>query len=176
MDALNRDYLKLLSRFHFVVAGISAVVTALPAVHLLLGVAILTGRLNGNDGLLVSVLGWVLVAVSSLFLLCGWTLAVLMCLVGRRLAQRRSYMFCLLVAAVECVFVPFGTVLGVFTAIVLTRPGVRTLFGLKENQPSPLDWLAGSQPGESAAPPHGPASASSTESPDDALPGTIPED
>jgi hypothetical protein len=31
-------------------------------------------------------------------------------------------------AAVACIFVPFGTVLGVLTIIVLTRPSVRALF------------------------------------------------
>jgi len=32
------------------------------------------------------------------------------------------------VAAVVCTFVPFGTLLGVFTLIALTREGVRELF------------------------------------------------
>jgi len=32
------------------------------------------------------------------------------------------------VAAVECIFMPFGTVLGVFTIIVLNRPSIKALF------------------------------------------------
>ena len=43
-------------------------------------------------------------------------------------------MYCLVVAAVECIFMPFGTVLGVFTIIVLMRPGVKERFGV-EAQP-----------------------------------------
>jgi hypothetical protein len=31
-------------------------------------------------------------------------------------------------AGIECVFMPFGTVLGVFTLVVLTRPSVKPLF------------------------------------------------
>ncbi len=37
-------------------------------------------------------------------------------------------MFCLVMACVACLFMPFGTVLGVFTIIVLARPSVQTLF------------------------------------------------
>jgi hypothetical protein len=37
-------------------------------------------------------------------------------------------MRCFVVAAIECIFMPFGTVLGVFTIIVLSRPSVKALF------------------------------------------------
>ena len=33
-------------------------------------------------------------------------------------------------AGIECMFTPFGTVLGVFTIIVLMRPEVKTMFGI----------------------------------------------
>ena len=49
---------------------------------------------------------------------------------GRFLAQRAYYTFCFVVAALECVFVPFGTVLGVFTIVVLQRPAVKEMFGM----------------------------------------------
>ena len=38
-------------------------------------------------------------------------------------------MFCLVVAAIQCAFVPFGTVLGVFTIFALQKLVVRQLFG-----------------------------------------------
>ena len=38
--------------------------------------------------------------------------------------------FCVVVAAISCCFTPLGTVLGVFTLIVLFRPSVKALFGL----------------------------------------------
>ena len=31
-------------------------------------------------------------------------------------------------AAISCAFMPFGTVLGIFTLIVLTKPPVKSLF------------------------------------------------
>ncbi len=53
-----------------------------------------------------------------------------MLLAGRKLARRRSWTFCLVVASIECLFMPYGTVLGVFTIIVLLRPTVKELFAV----------------------------------------------
>ena len=44
-------------------------------------------------------------------------------------ARRRDGNEALIVAGLECMMMPFGTVLGVFTIIVLLRPSVRQLFG-----------------------------------------------
>ena len=49
-------------------------------------------------------------------------------LAARYLAARRRHMFCVVVAAISCAFSPLGTVLGVFTLIVLYRPSVREQF------------------------------------------------
>jgi hypothetical protein len=49
---------------------------------------------------------------------------------GRSLARRKRYLFCLIVAGTMCVMCnPLGTVLGVFTIVVLLRPSVKELFG-----------------------------------------------
>ena len=49
-------------------------------------------------------------------------------LAGRFLARRTHYMYCLIVAGIECLFTPFGTVLGVFTIVVLVQPAVKAIF------------------------------------------------
>ena len=50
---------------------------------------------------------------------------------GNRLKNHTNYTYCLVVDAIACTFVPFGTVLGVFTIIVLVRPSVKALFGIQ---------------------------------------------
>jgi len=47
---------------------------------------------------------------------------------GRCLSRRKNHLLCLIVAGVSCLFVPMGTVLGVFSIIVLMRPSVKELF------------------------------------------------
>jgi hypothetical protein len=47
---------------------------------------------------------------------------------GYFLSLRKYYTFCLVMAGIECLFMPVGTVLGVFTIIVLMRPTVKAMF------------------------------------------------
>jgi hypothetical protein len=58
----------------------------------------------------------------------GWLFAALVALSGRSIQKRRRYTFCLIMAGVECLFMPVGTVLGVFTIIVLLRDSVKRQF------------------------------------------------
>lgn len=123
--------LKLLSIFHYVVAGIMALFSLMPVIHVVVGVLMLTGVLDDpNAGEELSfVLGLVFVIFPLVLIVLGMTLAVCLAVAGRRLARQEHYTFCLVMAAVACIFMPVGTVLGVFTIIVLNRPSVKALFG-----------------------------------------------
>lgn len=74
-------------------------------------------------------LGWFFVIFAATWIVCGLTFAICLFLAGRYLDQRRRYLFCLVMAGLACMFMPFGTVLGVFTILVLVRPSVKELFG-----------------------------------------------
>jgi hypothetical protein len=47
---------------------------------------------------------------------------------GRKLGKQTGRTFSLVVAGINCAVFPFGTVLGVFTIIVLMRDSVRKLY------------------------------------------------
>ena len=69
----DQEHLRLLSIFHYVVAGFAAVFACLPLIHLAIGIAFLTGKIDGahdpeNAGRLV---GGFLVGIASVFLLLG---------------------------------------------------------------------------------------------------------
>jgi hypothetical protein len=55
-------------------------------------------------------------------------------LAGRALAKRNRYTLAFIVAYIECLFVPFATVLGVFTLIVLSGESIKALFGSQSPQ------------------------------------------
>jgi len=55
-------------------------------------------------------------------------MAICILIAGRSLALRKRYSFALVIACIECLFVPFGTILGVFTIVALSRESVRGLF------------------------------------------------
>jgi hypothetical protein len=69
-----------------------------------------------------------MVAIGIAFTLAGATYVVLVALAGRFIARRHHWMFCIVMAGLSCAFFPFGTVLGVFTIVVLSRSDVKAAF------------------------------------------------
>ena len=62
------------------------------------------------------------------FLLFGLAAGSLTYFAGRSLGERRRRIFCMVVAGLMCLSIPFGTALGVCAIIVLNRPSVKDLF------------------------------------------------
>lgn len=122
----------MLSIFHYVVAGLVALFSLFPLIHLALGIAILTGSFEPSRGTPPppEFLGWLLVVMPIGFILLGLTLAVCIAVAGRKLSRRTGHLYCLVIAGIECTFMPFGTALGIFTILVLLRPSVKLLFGV----------------------------------------------
>jgi len=119
------------------VGGIIGLFGCFPIVHLVVGIAVANGALaktTRQPGLDL-VFGLLFVGVATLIILAGWSLAAAVVLAGKSLARHKHYTFCLVVAALECSFLPFGTVLGVFTIIVLVRPSVKQLFDQESGSP-----------------------------------------
>ena len=131
-DSKNLD---LLSMFHYVVGGITALFSCMPFIHVFIGIATLTGKLIQCDksaGPPEALFGWLFIIMGTVFILLGWSLAVCMFITGKKLKNRKSRMFCVVIAAIECMFMPFGTILGVFTLIVLNKDSVKELFAQSE--------------------------------------------
>ncbi len=72
--------------------------------------------------------GYFFIVIGVTFSLLGWACAVCTLISGRYLAKRRKRMFSFVMAAILCMFFPFGTALGVFTIIVLSRESVQRLY------------------------------------------------
>jgi len=128
---MDQEHLRLLSIFHYVVAGIIALFSCFPIIHLIVGIVwfVAPAAMSGGHGPPL-LFGLLFTLIPAMMILAGWGLAVVVLLAGRSLARRRHYTFCLVVAAISCLFMPFGTVLGVFTILVLNRPSVKALFGV----------------------------------------------
>jgi len=124
------EHLKLLSIFHYVVSGLAALFACFPIIYLVLGLMFILSPQTFGPAKQPppAFLGWFFVIIASFFILAGWTFAILVLLTGRFIAQRKRYMFCVVMAGVECIFMPFGTVLGVFALLVLNRQSVKELF------------------------------------------------
>ena len=121
------EHLRLLSIFHFVLAGLLALASAFPLIYLAIGVAAWSGEF-GSGHREDQFMGSLFVSFGALGFLCALGLATAVFLAGRYLRDRRRRTYCLVVAGAECIFSPLGTVLGIFTILILVKDGVRELF------------------------------------------------
>lgn len=127
-DAQDESHLKLLSIFYYVMAalGAFALVVVLGMCVLIFGV-LDAGNAQGHGAPSAGDLTVfaVMMGLSAVLSVAG---SVLQFLTARRLGQRRSRGLCQFTAAITCLSFPLGTILGVFTFIVLGRPQVRAAF------------------------------------------------
>lgn len=130
----DRSHLKTLAICHYVWGGLAILFSSIFIIHIAMGLMMVRGSFPGarpggpppppgfNN------FGWVFVVMGSVFMLLGWTTGILSILSGRCLANQRSRTFSLVMAGINCMSVPIGTTLGVFTFIVLFRPSVQALY------------------------------------------------
>jgi hypothetical protein len=129
----DSEHLRLLSIFHYVAGGIQALFACIPIIHVVMGIVMMAnpnlfnnGRPSPNSP--PAWIGLMFVVIGGTIILLGWTMAVLSFLTARSIGNRRRHLLCLVTSGINCLWMPFGTVLGVFTIIVLTRPAVKASF------------------------------------------------
>jgi hypothetical protein len=134
----------LLSILHYVIGGVAALCACIPIVHLIIGLVIVIApdklgikgdSMKGNGS--PELVGWFFMTIAVVMIVLGWIFAGLLLATARFLAKRKYYTFCFVIAFVECLFIPLGTALGIFTIIVLMRPAVKHVF--VPPQPSPVN-------------------------------------
>jgi len=128
----DREHLQLLAIFHYVVAGLGALCSFFPLLYTTIGVIFIFAARHGTakpgEDLPPEFLGWIFAVLGSLLFLIGIAMAICILITGRSLALRKRYSFVFVMACIECLFIPFGTILGVFTIVVVSRESVRALF------------------------------------------------
>lgn len=147
---MNKDleHLRLLSIFHYVVGVIVAIFACIPIIHLTIGLMFLTGNFpepphKANEPEFpVQLFGVMFTIIPLILIIGGWALAIATFIAGRKLSKHQGYTFCLVVAGILCTFAPFGTVLGVFTLIVLLRDSVKQIFNGQNSSTryTPQSW------------------------------------
>jgi hypothetical protein len=72
--------------------------------------------------------------IGSVLFLIGLAMAICILIASRSIALRKRYSFAFVMACIECLFIPFGTILGVFTIVALSRESVKGLFSSATGQ------------------------------------------
>ncbi|HCE43853.1 MAG TPA: hypothetical protein DET40_09925 [Lentisphaeria bacterium] len=130
--------LNLLSIFHYVLGGLTALFSCFSLVHVVIGLFLIIGKIDGNNPP-PQFIGWFFFIIGGMVLLGGWAFALATIIAGMKLKRRMSWTYCLVIAALECMMMPLGTILGVFTIIVLMKDPVKQLFAANNQvQPSTI--------------------------------------
>jgi len=128
----DNEHIKLLSVFHFVVSGLALVGIAFLGLHYFMMSSFFSHpeMWKGKDGSgppkeFFEIFVWFYIFMGVMLVV----VCIANILSGVFLRQRKHRMFSLVVAGLDCLQIPFGTALGVFTIIVLLRDSVRLSYG-----------------------------------------------
>lgn len=140
-QARDADHLNLLATFHYIGGGLTLLFACIPFIHVAIGVLMLSGKFNGPPGQAPpEAFGWFFVIIGLMVICVGWTLGLLIIYSGRCIKARKKWMFSLVMAGIMCLNVPLGTILGVFTLVVLLRDSVKRLYGIDVPPPYPYPY------------------------------------
>jgi hypothetical protein len=95
---------------------------------------------NGSGDAPPAFLGWIFIGAGVAVLVLVGALAALEIATGFWIHRRQHRVGSLVVAALLCPSIPFGTMVGVSTFVVLSRPTVKALFG--PSSAGPNGWEA----------------------------------
>ncbi|GAA5122052.1 hypothetical protein JIN84_01525 [Luteolibacter yonseiensis] len=124
------EHLKLLAVFHFIVGGFSLVIIGFLVMHFMIMKQVFMnpsmwkgsgGPAHAPPAEVFQIFIWFYVVAGVLVVLSG----VANVLSGLFLQRKKYRTFSLVVAGTNCLHFPFGTVLGIFTLLVLLRESVR---------------------------------------------------
>jgi hypothetical protein len=127
----DEDHLRQLSIFHYIYAGFQALFSFIGLIFVGMGgaMAFRPELFEGPDQP-PPFLGGLFIGIGVFIVLLILGTAFLTFLAGRYINQRKHHTYCLVVAGFNCLSLPLGTALGVFTIVVLIRPTVKAMFGI----------------------------------------------
>ncbi len=125
----DTEQLKILSIFWYIIAALQALggcgVIAYIGFWVLIGLGMISSAEQPGDAAAGAGIGGFFVCFGVFLLVIVWGIALLNFSVARSLPTRKRRGLCLAMAAITCLFFPFGTILGILTLIVLSRPSVK---------------------------------------------------
>jgi hypothetical protein len=127
LASADDGHLQALAICHYIWGALVFLFSCVFIVHIVMGTMMLRGSWPGGSTASSpppSEMGYLFVGMGSCGMLLGWLTGILTIASGRCIRFRQKRVFSLVMAGVNCGFVPFGTVLGVFTFILLARPAV----------------------------------------------------
>lgn len=126
---LDAEHLRLLRIGYFVAACVSSFMCLIGVVYIGVGAVVSSAApAPGTRGAPPFSMFAFFAAFGAAFLVVGAALVSLNLLTARAIGRRQGYVLCMISAGLSCFGIPYGTLLGVSTIVVLNRPHVRAMF------------------------------------------------
>jgi len=131
-EILDKEHLRLLAVFHYISGGMAVFFALLFFFYTALMSMIPVEDLNTSNvqvpgaspEQILGVISWLFGVLGTMSIIYG----LLQIISGRFMIRRRHRIFSFIVAIPNIIFIPYGTLLAVFTLIVLDRTSVKDLY------------------------------------------------
>lgn len=125
----DSDLWKIVSVFHFAVGGFQILLSSIGVIYMSFGYLIATGAIDSAKSQPPpEAIGWIFSGVGFVFTVILLTLGVLVIRTGMNMLKKRSRTFCMVIDAMLCLMIPFGTIVGIFGLVLLMKPETEELF------------------------------------------------
>ncbi len=136
----DREHLDTLSAFHYILCGLQCLgLVMMPLYAVYIYFVFISNALPLGSSPFPPEAGWIIEGFLGVFFFLTVVWAVCLGLTGRDLRRRQHPTFCFVIACIQCIHVPLGTLLGIFTILVLQRESVKERFRTGEPVPAPED-------------------------------------
>lgn len=132
---IDEEHLKLLSLGYVVSAGVSALYSLFGLLYVFMGIMMSTtfshlpqSPTNPAQEPPPAFVGWIFAFIGLGFFLIAIAVTAMRFRAAWCIKHRKSRVFCMVIAGIGCLEFPYGTVLGVFSFLVLGRDSVVQLF------------------------------------------------
>ena len=143
---IDEEHLKMLSLGYAVSAGVSAFYSLFGLLYVFMGIMMSTALshlpqtpANPAQAPPPAFVGWIFSFIGLAFFLIAIAVTAARFRAAWCIKHRKSRVFCMVIAGIGCLEFPYGTVLGIFSFLVLGRDSVVPLFGPRP----PVDSLVG---------------------------------
>jgi hypothetical protein len=126
-DAAHGARVDLLANGHWALAGLVFIAAAVPAFYASLGLDLVFNAAAPHSPQAET--GWRILTSGLAWVLATFGYVTMLIASARGLRLRRRYRLVVATNLLSCLFVPFGTVLGIATLATLRHPEVRLAFG-----------------------------------------------
>ena len=144
---VNQDleHLKILSILFYVLSGLTLFPVLFGLLYAVIGIffGVFLFSVQGPNEPPAALFSGIFVVFGLAFVTIFGTLGILILKAGRNLSKQQGYTYCFVIACLICLWIPFGTILGVFTIVILARESVKAVFDRQNYQQfgnTPPNW------------------------------------